>query len=88
MALPPNRPEIGRVIFRVTDTHGSFIAEHEATSETFAEYGSFRRAVATWPSDFNDPGTYHITGILHDRDGNELTRVAPRMVSLGMNWGY
>lgn len=87
MALPPNH-DVGRVVFRLTDTHGSFIGDYEAKSETFSEYGAFRRAVASWPSDFSDPGTYHITGIVYSVDGKELTRVAPRMVSMWNTWGY
>jgi len=34
------------------------------------------------------PGTYHLLGIVYDKAGKELTRVAPRMVSANMQPGY
>lgn len=89
LALPPNEvASIGRVLFRLVDLRGSTIAEYEGAIETFAEYGSFKRAVARWPSDFAPAGTYNLVGIVYDKDERELTRVAPRMVSVGERKGY
>ena len=34
------------------------------------------------------PGLHHVTAIVFDRDGQELTRIAPRLVSVNMNPGY
>ncbi len=89
MALPPNYAEdIGRILFRLTDLRGSTLAEFSGKIETFAEYGQFRRAVARWPSDLTPAGGYHLVGIVYDTEQRELTRVAPRMVSVGMTPGY
>ena len=89
MALPPNQSDnISRVVFRLTDAHGSTVGETAGKIETFEKYGSFRRAVAQWPSDLSPTGTYNLIGIIYDRRGRELARVAPRMVSVGMKAGY
>ncbi len=89
MALPPNQSDdIGRVLFRLTDGKGSTVGEYAGTIETFEEYGSFRRAVAEWPSDLSPAGTYGLIGIVYDRRGQELARVMPRLVSVGMKAGY
>jgi hypothetical protein len=52
-----------------------------------AEAG-FTRASATWPIDIAPPGGHHVTAIVYDRDGKELTRIAPRLVSTSMQVGY
>jgi hypothetical protein len=89
VALPPNEVgSIGRVLFRLVDLRGSTIAEYDGVIETFAEYGAFKRAVARWPSDFAPAGTYNLVGIVYDKEDRELTRVAPRMVSVGEQKGY
>ena len=62
--------------------------DYPATIETFEAVGNFQRAVAHWPSDVAIPGAYQLTGIVYGKDGNELTRVAPRMVSVNMTPGY
>ena len=46
------------------------------------------RAEAQWPTDEAAPGTYLPLGIIYDRDGKELTRVAPRLVSVNNAPGY
>ena len=89
MALPPNQSgDIGRVLFRLTDGRGSTVGEYAGKVEIFEPYGNFRRAVAEWPSDLSPPGTYSLIGIIYDRRGHELARVAPRKVSVGMKAGY
>ncbi len=89
MALPPNQSHaIGRVLFRLTDGRGSTVGEYQGRVETFEAYGRFQRAVARWPSDLSPPGTYSLIGIIYDRQGRELSRVAPRLVSVGVRAGY
>ena len=89
MAIPPNHTdEIGKVIFRVQGLEGKSLGEYEGKIETFEARGNFQRAVAQWPNDLAAPGTYHLLGIVYDKSGKELTRVAPRMVSANMQPGY
>ncbi len=89
MSIPPNQTEIlGRVMFRLIDAQGSVIGEHPGKMETFEAYGNFQRARAQWPADLSDPGAYSVVGLVYDRQGNELCRVLPRMVSVGMKSGY
>ena len=89
MAIPPNHAEqIGKVVFRVLDLDGKALGDYEARIETFEAEGDFQRAVAQWPNDLAAPGTFHLFGIVYDKHGKELTRVAPRMVSVNMQPGY
>jgi hypothetical protein len=89
MALPPNHPEqIGKVVFRVLGTNGKSLGEFEGKVETFQAEGHFERAVAQWPNELAAPGAYHLLGIVYNKSGKELTRVAPRMVSVNMSPGY
>jgi hypothetical protein len=50
--------------------------------------GRFFRAEAQWPTDEAAPGSYVPLGIVYDRAGNELLRVAPRLVSVNNSPGY
>jgi hypothetical protein len=88
MALPPNREEVGKVVFRVIDLNGKQLGDFEGEITTFEAEGNFKRAVAQWPSDVAVPGAHQILGIIYDKSGKELTRVAPRMVSVNMTRGY
>lgn len=89
IALPPNQLEkIGQIVFRLTEVEGKKIDEFQAERETFQNAGNFVRANARWPLDKAAPGAYHVTAIVHDVNGKELTRVAPRLVSVGMQQGY
>ena len=89
LALPPNQADqIGRILFRVTNLEGATLVETEGKAEAFSEYGIFRRATASWPVDFADPGRHQLQAIVYDRSFNELARIAPRMVSVRMNKGY
>ena len=89
MALPPNHAgDVGRVLFRLTDPKGSTIGDYPVKIETFEKYGGFRRAVAQWPADLSPPGRYNLTAIIYDKQARELTRVAPRMVSVGIQSRY
>jgi cellulose/xylan binding protein with CBM9 domain len=89
MVLPPDHADqIGKVIFRVIDLDGKTLGEFPGTVQTLNEAGQFKLAEAKWPSDLAVPGGHVLVGIAYDKNGNELVRVAPRMVSVGMQQGY
>jgi len=89
LAMPPNHADqIGRVIFRVSDLSGATLIETIGEMESFSDYGSFQRATAQWPVDFAPPGGHQLSAIVYDKRRNELTRIAPRMVSVRMQQGY
>jgi len=89
MALPPDQAqEVSKIIFRLLDTQGQKIQDYEGQIETINADGHFLRARAQWPSDVAAPGTHLLLGIVYDKDGKELTRVAPRMVSVNNEQGY
>jgi hypothetical protein len=89
MALPPNQTDsIGKVTFRVLGLDGKKLGEFEGKIETFEAQGNFQRATAEWPGNLALPGAHHLLGIVYDKSGKELTRIAPRMVSVNMSPGY
>jgi len=89
MALPPTYGDsVGKVEFEVIGLNGKPLGQFEGKIETFEADGKFRRASAQWPSDLAAPGRHYLLGIVYDKKGNELTRVAPRMVSVNMQPGY
>ncbi len=89
MAIPPDHSAaVGKVVFRVVDLEQKTLGEFEAKIETFQEKGHFQRAKATWPNDLAAPGQYQVLGIVYDKQGHELTRVAPRLVSDHLKRGY
>jgi hypothetical protein len=89
MALPPNRSDsVDKLVFRIVDLNGKTIADFPGTIESFSADGTFQRATATWDSNLAVPGGHQLLGIAYDKNGNELARVAPRMVSVNMNPGY
>lgn len=89
ISLPPNQSDaVGRIIFRVSDLSGKTLCEFEAEPKTFQKEGNFISAMANWPADVAPPGDHHVTAIVYGRDGEELTRVAPRLVSTSMKQGY
>jgi len=89
MAIPPNHSgEIGKVVFRVIGLAEKNLGDYQGEIETFESEGNFQRAVARWPSEVAAHGTCHLLGIVYDKSGKELTRVAPRMVSANMQPGY
>jgi hypothetical protein len=89
IALPPNhRDMVGKVVFQLTGLDGRSLGEYEAVPEVFQEEGRFARAMAHWPSDDAPPGGHHVTAVVYDPDGNELTRIAPRLVSVNIEPGY
>ena len=89
MALPPNQAEaVGKVVFRILDTGGRTLGDFEGKAETFGGHGTFQRARAQWPTDLAVPGEHFLLGIAYDTQGQELARVAPRMVSVQNLQGY
>lgn len=89
MALPPNHTDqIGKVVFRVVGLDGKTLGDFPAKVESFEPAGNFQRASAQWPNDAAIPGAHVLLGIVYDKSGKELTRVAPRMVSVNMTPGY
>jgi hypothetical protein len=89
MAIPPNMKEkVGKIVFRLMDPYGATIADKEAAIQTLNEDGRFYRAETQWSIDDAAPGNFLLLGIIHDKEGHELTRVTPRLVSVGMQIGY
>ena len=89
IALPPNRADqVGRIVFRVTGLDGKTLGEYAARRSVFAKEGNFVKATADWPIDVAPPGRHHVTAIIYDTKGRELTRIAPRLVSVNMRPGY
>jgi hypothetical protein len=90
IAMPPNQlDEVAKVEFQLLNTSGQLIASYLAENEEVLErQGNFVRRTAHWPNTVASPGGYHVQAIVYDRSGAELTRVAPRLVSVNMNQGY
>lgn len=89
IALPPNHgDQVGKIVFRVVDLEGRTLGEFEAMPETFEPTGQFARAKASWPIDIAPPGGHHVYAIVYDKSAKELTRIAPRLVSVNMTQGY
>lgn len=89
VALPPNHADlVGRVVFRLSDLAGKLLGEYEAEPQVFEKSGNFARAVANWPADLTPPGGYQVLAVVYSKTGRELTRVAPRLVSVNMVQGY
>jgi hypothetical protein len=89
IALPPNHAEqIGKIVFRLSDLSGKQLGEYSAERKTVHEAGRFYLAEANWPIDAAPPGEYTAVAVVYDKSGNELTRVAPRLMSAGWTQGY
>lgn len=89
MALPPDQAEeIGKVVFRISDLEGKTLGEYPGERQVLHEAGKFFIVQAQWPSDVAVPGMHTLIGIVYGKDGKELCRVAPRMVSAGWVQGY
>lgn len=89
IALPPNQAgQVGKVVFQLVGLDGKLLGQYEAKPQVFEKNGNFIRAVAQWPIDVAAPGGHHVSAVVYDRGGKELTRVAPRLVSVNMRPGY
>jgi len=89
IALPPDHvDQIGKILFVVSDLSGKQLGEFAAERKLIQEYGKFYVAEAQWPADLAPPGQHTVIAIVHDKSGQELSRIAPRLVSTGMTQGY
>jgi hypothetical protein len=89
ICLPPGQQNaIGKIVFRVSDLEGKTLGEYPASKTVSLPGSDFAIAEAQWPSDVAVPGAHTLIAIVYDKEGHELTRVAPRMVSVGMTQGY
>ena len=90
IAMPPVwEDQVGRVEFNVFDLDGKLVGQYAAEQriEIQAE-GSFAIRQATWPVHVAPAGQFHVVAVVYGRDRSELTRVAPRLVSVNMQPGY
>jgi hypothetical protein len=89
LALPPNHADqIGQVLFRIIDLEGKALGEYPAENKAMSEAGRFHIAEAQWPSDVAVPGAHVLVAEVFDKESKTLARVAPRLVSVGMQQGY
>jgi len=90
VAMPPLRAdEVSRVVFQILNLHGEVLGEHEAQEQQQLDSaGYFSRWAAHWPTTESVPGNHLVRAIVLDEQGAQLTRVAPRMVSVNTQQGY
>ena len=89
IALPPDHADqIGKIFFETRDLDGEKLGEYPATIEVIEKTGNFARATAHWPIDDAPPGAHQVTAVVYGKDGQALTRVAPRLVSVNWVTGY
>jgi hypothetical protein len=90
IALPVNHMKtIGKIVFQVSDLSGKLLGVFEASdTETLGLDPNFVRKRASWPADLTAPGSYTAMAVIHDKQGKELGRVSPRLVSVNMVQGY
>jgi hypothetical protein len=89
MCLPPDHvDQIGKVVFRVSDLEGETLGDFAGKTVTLQQQGNFAVSEAQWPSDLATPGAHVLIAIVYDKDGKELARVSPRLVSVSMQQGY
>jgi cellulose/xylan binding protein with CBM9 domain len=89
IALPPDHADqIGKIVFRISDLAGKQLGEYSADRKTIQEAGKFYLAEAQWSSDMAVPGEHTVMALVTDKNGQELCRVAPRLVSAGWTQGY
>lgn len=90
IAIPPTSlVQFGKVEFHVQDLYGRSLGIFEAgPDEELAGSSWFRLRTATWPLSLARGGAYYAYAVVFDAAGQELTRVAPRMISVNMQPGY
>lgn len=90
IALPPGRRDaVGRIAFCVSDLFGKSLGEFAAEREvSLAPEGDFFIREARWTAAIAAPGKYQVHAVVYDPQGEELTRIAPRLVSVNMEPGY
>jgi hypothetical protein len=90
IALPPNGADrVGRIVFQVSDLAGKVLGEFEANERReLAPAGDFVVREARWPTALAAPGRFQVEAVVYDAQGAEMTRAAPRMVSVNSEPGY
>jgi hypothetical protein len=91
ICLPPDHADqIGKILFRTMDLDGTAILDEvEGKTTKLADNDNFLVSEAQWPTDDAAvPGAHWLVAIVYDKQGKELARVAPRLVSVGMQQGY
>ena len=90
IAVPPNfADQVGRVEFQILDLEGKLLSKYDAAKpRPLAPESNFALLTAQWPVDAAPPGAHQVQAVVFDRDGKELTRIAPRLLSVGMSPGY
>jgi len=89
IALPADHADqVGKIVFRTSDLDGKQTGEYAAERKTIQEAGKFYLAEAQWPTDAAVPGEHTVIAVVFDKGGQELCRVAPRLVSAGWTQGY
>jgi hypothetical protein len=88
ICLPPDhKEELGKIVFRISDLEGKKLGDYEVESVAILA-DNFYASEAHWPTDVAVPGAHTVVAIVHDKEGQELTRIAPRLVSAGWTQGY
>lgn len=90
ISLPPNHlDQVGKVEFQLLDMKGNSLGTYPVTQQrSLAGADGFQMAEARWPIDAAAPGQHHVMAVVYDQQGNELARIAPRLVSTAMKQGY
>lgn len=90
IASPPGRRAVvGRIALVVSDLRGNKLGEFEAGEEQpLAAEGDFYIREARWRADLAPAGAYQVRAVVFDKQGAELTRIAPRLVSVNSETGY
>ena len=70
-------------MFRLSDLDGKTLGDYPGEVKPIHAAGGFYLAEAAWASDQAISGQHTLIGLVYDKEGKELCRVAPRMVSAG-----
>jgi hypothetical protein len=90
IAIPPGKlREIGQIVFCVFALNGQLLGEFPAENEANLDPDHlFTRRTASWPATLAAPGQFQVHAVIRDPNGNELSRVAPRLMSVNSVSGY
>lgn len=90
IAVPPESlMAVGKIEFHVQNLTGQSLGVFPAgPAESLGESPQFQVRTARWPLTVSPGGAYHVHAVVFDAAGQELTRVAPRMISVNMQPGY
>jgi hypothetical protein len=90
IAIPPGKSrEIGQIVFCVSSLNGQSLGEFPAETEASLDPDHlFLRRAACWPATLAAPGQFQVQAVIRDPSGKELSRVAPRLMSVNSMPGY